>query len=144
MAHFLTFHHKRLAVALASGVAGLALMAGSAQAGGFASRLGSTDATAQAWAGSAAAGLGIGGIGVNPAVVTSLDGLNAETGGAGVFPDASLSRTTFNATTAVPGLAGAGILGAVNGVAGAAPQQTGNFATSVLTAGSYFNVQLNK
>ncbi|WP_376801080.1 OmpP1/FadL family transporter [Candidatus Raskinella chloraquaticus] len=140
----MTFHHKRLAVALASGVAGLALMAGSAQAGGFASRLGSTDATAQAWAGSAAAGLGIGGIGVNPAVVTSLDGLNAETGGAGVFPDASLSRTTFNATTAVPGLAGAGILGAVNGVAGAAPQQTGNFATSVLTAGSYFNVQLNK
>ncbi len=76
--------------------------------------------------------------------MTSLDGTNIETGGAAVLPDANLSRTTFNATTAVSGLGGAAILAAVNAAAGAAPQQSGNFATSVLTAGSYFNVQLSK
>lgn len=136
--------NKRLAIVLFSGVAAAALAVGSAQAGGFGSRLGSTDATAQAWAGSAAAGLGIGGISVNPAVVTSLDGLNFESNGSVVLPDARLGPTTFNTTTAVPGLGGAGLVNAVNAAVRAGGSQTGNFATSVLTAGSYFNVQLSK
>lgn len=131
-------------MALLSGVALSVMMIASAQAGGFASRLGSTDATAQAWAGSAAPGLGIGGIGINPAVVTSLDGVNVESGGAVVLPDARLGPTTFNTTTAVPGLTGLGVVNLVNNAVRTGGSQTDNFATSVLTAGSYFNVQLSK
>ena len=138
------FDTTRLVFALMSGAAVGGLAAGSAQAGGFASRLGSTDATAQAWAGSAAAGLGIGGISINPAVVTSLDGVNSEAGGAVVLPDARIGPTTFNATSPAPGLTGFAISQAVTNAAIAGGSQTDNFGTSVITAGSYFNVQLSK
>lgn len=135
----LVSHRRILARVLLTGTAALALTAGSAQAGGFASRLGSANASAQAWAGSAAPGLGIGGISVNPAVVTALDGVNVEQGIVGILPDGRLSPATYNATSLSPAVAGL-----VNATANAGGTQSSNFATSLLGSGGYFNLQLSK
>lgn len=133
------FTGKRLVAALFASAGIAALAAGSAQAGGFGSRLGSANGSAQAWAGSAAPGLGIGGISVNPALVTSVDGVNFESGAAGVLPDGRLSTPVFSATSAVPAVA-AGTAASATALGG----PTGQFGTSVLAGGTYFNAQLSK
>ena len=104
--------------------AAVSLVALEASAGGFGVREQSTTSQGASFAGAATSAAGLSGMYWNPALVTSLPGMNVEKHFAGIFGYSKLSPTT-----------GSGVLTATRG-------DSGNLGIPAIVGANYFNYQL--